>query len=284
MELGFATMNTADDIRPGVLARELEDRGYASLFIGEHTHIPTSRKTPYPAGGDMPNQYRQMMDPFISLAIAAAATTKLQIGTGVTLPLEHHLLDLAKSVSTLDVVSGGRLLFGVGVGWNEEELANHRPDIAWRHRYRAVEESVRALRACWTNNESEFHGDFFDFDPVWSFPKPIQSPHPPVLFGAAGRLGTEHALRWADEWMPMDIALGNVAKRVTKFRESASALGREIPISLLTFGDPSPETLHEYRALGVVRTIIGSARTGWDDPKTTMAFIDLYAPLIAELA
>ena len=284
MELGFSTMNTPEDVRPDVLARALEDRGYTSLFIGEHSHIPASRRTPYPSGGDMPDQYRRMMDPFVSLTLAAAATERLQVGTGVCLVLEHHVLDLAKSVATLDLLSGGRVLFGVGVGWNAEELENHRPDITWAQRYRATEECVTALRSCWTDHDSEFHGDFFDFDPVWSFPKPHQQPTPPVLLGTGGRIGTEHAVRWADEWMPMDVALGNVPKRIAKFREVAADAGRDIPISLVTFGDPTPETLAGYRDLGVVRCVIGAARTGWNDPSTTMPFIDRYVPLIPELA
>ena len=284
MELGFSSMNTPEDVRPDVLARGLEDRGYTSYFIGEHSHIPASRRTPYPSGGEMPDQYRRMMDPFVSLTLAAQATERLQIGTGVCLVLEHHVLDLAKSVATLDHLSGGRLLFGVGVGWNEEELANHRPDITWAQRYRATEECVTALRTCWTEDDSEYHGEFFDFDPVWSFPKPAQQPHPPVLLGTGGRLGTQHAIRWADEWMPMDVALGNVPKRIARFRELAAEAGREIPISLVTFGDPTPETLYAYRDLGVVRCVIGAAREGWNEPATTMPFIDRYAPLIPELA
>ena len=284
MELGFSTMNTPDDVRPDILARALEDRGYSSLFIGEHSHIPTSRRTPYPSGGEMPDQYRRMMDPFVSLTMAAMATEQMRIGTGVCLVLEHHVLDLAKSVATLDIASGGRLLFGVGVGWNVEELDNHRPDITWAQRYRATEECVEALRRCWTADASEFHGDFFDFDPVWSYPKPAQRPHPPVLLGTGGKVGTRHAVRWADGWMPMDVALGDVARRIARFREVAAAAGREIPISLVAFGDPTPETLHHYRELGVVRTVIGASRTGWDDPGTTMPFIDRYAALVPVLA
>ncbi len=270
MELGFTTMNTPQDVRPDVLARALEARGYASLFIGEHSHIPASRRTAYPTGGEMPDQYRRMMDPFVSLTMAALATERLQIGTGVCLVLEHHVLDLAKSVATLDLISGGRLVFGVGVGWNAEELANHRPDIPWAQRYRATEECVAALRTCWTDDDSTFHGEFFDFDAVWSFPKPLQRPHPPIVLGTSGRLGTVHAVRWADEWMPMDIGLGDVARKITRFRAEAAAAGREIPISLVTFGDPTPETLHAYSDLGVVRTVIGSGahrlgRPGDDD-------------------
>jgi probable F420-dependent oxidoreductase len=284
MELGFSTMNTPEDIRPDLLARSLEERGFTSLFIGEHSHIPASRRTPYPSGGEMPDQYRRMMDPFVSLTMAATATERLQIGTGVCLVLEHHVLDLAKSIATLDLLSGGRLLVGVGVGWNEEELENHRPDIRWSHRYRATEECVAALRRCWSDDESEFHGDYFDFDAVWSLPKPAQRPTPPILLGTGGKLGTQHAVRWADEWMPMDIALGNVEKTIGRFRQVAAEVGRDIPISIVTFGDPTPETLHHYRELGVVRTVIGGARTGWNDPATTMPFIDRYASLIPALA
>ena len=204
MELGFSTMNTADDLPPGVVAKAVEDRGYTAFFVGEHSHIPASRLTPYPAGGDLPDLYRRIMDPFVSLAMAASSTTRLTLGLGVCLVLEHHVLDLAKAVATLDVLSGGRLLVGVGAGWNAEELANHRPDVAWAQRYRAMEECVEALRCCWSDEASEFHGEFFDFDAVWSFPKPVQRPHPPILLGTGGKLGTQHAVRWADEWMPMD--------------------------------------------------------------------------------
>jgi len=284
MELGFSTMNTPDNVRPDLLARSLEERGYTSLFIGEHSHIPASRRTPYPTGGPMPDQYRRMMNPFVSLAMAATATQHLQLGLGVCLVLEHDVLDLAKSVATLDLLSGGRVLFGVGVGWNAEELESHRPDITWAQRYRAAEECVQALRACWTDDVSSFHGEFFDLDALWSFPKPAQRPHPPVLLGTGGKVGTQHAVRWADEWMPMDVALGNVAKKIGKFREVAAEAGREIPISVVSFGDPTPETLHHYRELGVVRTIVGAYYGGWEDPATTMSFIDRYAALIPELA
>jgi probable F420-dependent oxidoreductase len=284
MELGFSTQNTPEDLRPDVVARALEERGFSSFFIGEHSHIPASRRTPYPTGGEMPDNYRRMMDPFVSLAMAATVTTKLQIGTGVCLVLEHHVLDLAKSVATLDLLSNGRLLFGVGVGWNAEELENHRPDLTWAQRYRAAEECVAALRACWTQDESEFHGDFFSFDPVWSYPKPAHKPHPPVVLGTGGKLGTQHAVRWADEWMPMSIALGNVEKKVTKFRQIAAETGRDIPISIVTMGDPSVEELQHYRELGLLRAVIGAGRTGIDDASTTLAYLDRYAELIPELA
>ena len=283
MELGYTTMNTPEDPPPAELARVLEDRGYGSLWIGEHSHIPVSRRTPYPAGGEMPAQYTRMMDPFISLALAAAATERLLLATGVALPLEHDLFALAKTVATLDHTSGGRVVFGVGVGWNEEELADHRA-IPWATRYRALAECVAALRALWCDDEAEFHGEFFDFDPVWIFPKPLQRPHPPIVSGSAGRIGTRQAVEWADGWAPMDVALGDVAKRVGRFRAAVADAGRaEVPVTLVTMGDPDPDVLRAYRDLGVARVVIGAARTGWADPSTAYPFIDRYAALIPDL-
>ncbi len=287
MRLGFTSMNNPDDPRPDELAREVEGRGYESLWFGEHSHIPLSRRTPYPTGGEMPEPYKWMMDPFLSLLLAAAATEKLLIGTGVALPLEHDVFDLAKRVVTLDRLSGGRLLFGVGVGWNEEELADHRADIPWPQRYSALGECVGALRALWHDEESAYHGRFFNFDAVWALPKPLQQPSPPVLCGTAGRVGTKQALAWADGWMPMDVALGNVPKQVARFREMAAEAGRdpaEIPITIVTFGDPTRSALESHRSAGVDRVVIGAARTSWDDPSTILPFLDEYAQLAAELA
>lgn len=284
MELGFTTMNTPDDPPPGELASALEVRGYDSLWIGEHSHIPASRRTPYPAGGEMPMHYTRMMDPFLSLVAAAIATDDLLVATGVALPLERDLFTLAKAVSTLDHLSGGRVIFGVGVGWNEEELADHRPDMPWANRYRALEEAVAALRALWTEDEASFHGEWFDFSGAWAFPKPVQRPHPPVYCGAGGRIGTDQAARWGDGWAPMDVALGDVAKRIARFRAAVADAGRDdVPITLVTFGDPTPDLLRQYRDAGAERAVIGASRTGWDDPSTTYPFIDTYAPLVDEL-
>ena len=285
MELGFTSMNTPEDVGAADLASALEDRGFTSLWIGEHSHIPASRRTPYPAGGEMPAAYRRMMDPFLSLLAAAQATASLRVGTGVALPLEHDLFALAKTVTTLDRLSGGRFDFGVGVGWNVEELADHRPDLPWGSRYQALAECVSALKHLWSDDEPEHHGRWFDFGPVWSDPKPLQSPHPPVVGGMAGRLGTGHAVAWADEWMPMDIALGDVAKRVARFRAAVAEAGRApVPIVLVAWGDPQLEQLLGYRELGIERVVIGAGRIGWDDPTTARPFIDRYAALVPELA
>jgi probable F420-dependent oxidoreductase len=276
-------MNTPVDIAPRILGPLLENAGFDSIWIGEHSHIPVSRSTPYPTGGDMPWQYTTMMDPFISLTQIGEHTTNLLLGLGVALPLEHDVLALAKTASTLDVLSNGRLQFGVGVGWNQEELANHS-NVKWSMRYRALAECVGALRSLWVDDESEFHGEYFNFDKVWSRPKPLQQPHPPIWFGAGGKLGSQHTIAWADGWMPLDVTLGDVPKRVAKFRQLSTDAGRqEIAISMVAFGDPSLDTLLMYRDLGIERVIVGSGRDGWEDPSGVPAFIERYANMRDQL-
>jgi probable F420-dependent oxidoreductase len=283
MKIGYTTMNTPADIAPRILGPLLEDAGFDSIWIGEHSHIPVSRTTPYPTGGDMPWQYTTMMDPFISLTQIGEHTTNLLLGLGVALPLEHDVLALAKTASTLDVLSNGRLQFGVGVGWNQEELANHS-NVKWSMRYRALAECVGALRSLWVDDESEFHGEYFNFDKVWSRPKPMQQPHPPIWFGAGGKLGSQHTIAWADGWMPLDVTLGDVPKRVAKFRQLSTDAGRQdIPISMVAFGDPSLDTLLMYRDLGIERVIVGSGRDGWEDPSGVPAFIERYANMRDQL-
>ena len=283
MKVGYTTMNTPADIGPPVLGPLLESAGFDSIWIGEHSHIPVSRATPYPTGGDMPWQYTTMMDPFISLTQIGEHTTNLLLGLGVALPLEHDVLALAKTASTLDVLSNGRLQFGVGVGWNQEELANHS-NVKWSMRYRALAECVGALRSLWVDDESEFHGEYFNFDKVWSRPKPMQQPHPPIWFGAGGRLGSQHTIAWADGWMPLDVTLGDVPKRVAKFRQLSTDAGRQdIPISMVAFGDPSLDTLLMYRDLGIERVIVGSGRDGWEDPSGVPPFIERYANMRDQL-
>jgi probable F420-dependent oxidoreductase len=279
MKIGYTTMNTPADIAPRVLGPMLEDSGFDSIWIGEHSHIPVSRATPYPTGGDMPWQYTTMMDPFISLTQIGEHTSNLLLGLGVALPLEHDVLVLAKTAATLDVLSNGRLQFGVGVGWNQEELANHS-SVKWSMRYRALAECVSALKSLWVDDESEFHGSYFNFDKVWSRPKPMQNPHPPIWFGAGGKLGSQHTIQWADGWMPLDVTLGDVTKRVNKFRQLSTDAGRQdIPISMVAFGDPTLDTLMMYRDLGIERVIVGSGREGWEDPSGVPAFIERYAAM-----
>ena len=208
------------------------------------------------------------------------------MATGVALPLEHDLFALAKTAATLDRLCGGRLLFGVGVGWNEEELATVS-GVPWPARYRALGDAVAALRSLWCEAESEHHGEFYDFERVWSLPKPLQQPHPPIYCGTGGRVGTAQAVAWADGWLPMDVALGDVAKQVGRFRAAAADAGRDsdtIGITIVTFGDPDLATLAAYRECGAERAVVGAARTGWDDPATTLPCLDSYAAMVDELA
>ena len=206
MKFGVSTFPTADSIQPARLARALEERGFDALFFTEHTHIPASRRTPYFAGGDMPPEYWESYEPFTALAVAAAASERLLIGTAICLVPQHHPLALAKRIATLDHLSGGRFVFGVGGGWLVEELENH--GVRFEDRWKLTRESILAMKACWTQKDAEFHGDFVDFDPVWSEPKPVQKPHPPIYIGANSRWGIERVVEFGDGWLPMREAPG----------------------------------------------------------------------------
>jgi probable F420-dependent oxidoreductase len=275
VRFGLSTHNTAQSVRIGVIARAVEERGFESLFVGEHPQVPTSLATPYPSGQAGAPPYEREMDPFVSLSAAAATTSTLMLGTAVCLALEHDVFDLAKSVATLDVLSGGRVLFGVGTGWNVEELANVRPDVPWSARYRALSECVLALQQLWTVDEAEFHGEFFDFDPVWCAPKPVQSPHPRILAGLGGRIGSAHALQWADEWLPMAVALGQEQRKVTKFRQVAADAGREgLPISVLLPPTATVELVGNLVSLEVERIIFTSPPALEHDQDALFGFLD----------
>jgi probable F420-dependent oxidoreductase len=282
MHLGFSSMNTPQDPAPALLAKALEERGFESLWYGEHSHIPRSRNTPYPAGGDLPELYKTMMDPYVSLAIAAGATTRLRLATGIALLMERELMSQAKTLATLDRLSEGRVLVGTGVGWNREEFenVNRHP---WNKRYSVMKETVAATRALWTESSPEYRGEFVQFDPVWFEPKPRQQPGPPILFGAMGPLGMKHAAQWADGWMPVDIGLPNVNKAVEDFRALVRAAGRDpaaVPITVQTMITPTLDKLREYRDVGIERVIIGVAVDGWDKPEQIMPMLDRFARLI----
>lgn len=288
MEVGFATLNGSGwDVGPAELARTLEDMGYDSLWVGEHSHIPVERRTPYPMGGDLPEAYSHMMDPYVSLMAAGAVTERLRLATGVALPLESNIFGLAKSVATLDVLSGGRVLFGVGAGWNVEQFENQTA-VPFRQRYRALGECVGALRSLWTEPEPEYHGEFYDFDPVRCFPKPEQEPHPPVLAGFVGSIGVRQVAQWADGWCPIDIAFPerNIRRGLERVARACDGIGRDpasIEVTLLVGGDPDEAMLHEYREMGIARIVLGPGRAGWAGRFTTMKFLDHYAPVVTEL-
>ena len=285
MHLAFSSMNTPSDPPPAELAVALEQRGFESLWYGEHSHIPCCRSTPYPPGGDMPAPYRNMMDPYLSLMTAANATTKLRLGTGIALLMEREIFSQAKTIASLDRLSGGRVMIGTGVGWKQEEFENASPH-PFNKRYAVLRETVEATRKLWSEEEAGYQGDYIKFDPVWPGPRPQQPGGPPIFLGAMGPLGRKHAAAWADGWYPVDVAMGDVATTVAEFREQVKQAGRdpadiEINIQIMDIGNL--DKLKEYRDMGIQRATIGVSMELWDQPEAVMPMIDTYARVIPEL-
>ena len=286
MHLAFSSMNTLNDPHPAELAVALEQRGFESLWYGEHSHIPASRNTAYPPGGDMPDPYKLMLDPYLSLMTAANATSNLRLGTGIALLMERDIFSQAKTIVTLDHLSGGRLMIGTGVGWNQEEYENINPH-PFNKRYAVLRETVAATRALWRDDEAEYHGEYIDFDPVWAYPKPLQLGGPPVFLGAMGPLGRRHAANWADGWYPVDVAMGDVAATLAAFREEVREAGRDVgdvEINIQIMDTSNLDKLKEYRDMGVQRATIGVSMDSWDKPEQVMPMIDRYAAVIPELS
>jgi len=286
MHLGFSSMNNVQDPAPDILAKTLEEAGFESLWYGEHSHIPTSRKTPYPPGGDMPAPYKQMMDPYISLMVAAGVTTRLKLGTGVALLMERELFSQAKTIATLDRLSGGRVIIGTGVGWNEEEFVN-TTRLPWKRRYLGLKETVLATRALYRESEPEFHGELIDFEPVWFEPKPVQAGGPKFILGAMGPQGVRHAAQWADGWMPVDVAMPDVEQGIKDFRRQVAEFGRNpdaVEITLVSMLNVTGDLLKRYRDYGVARVNIGVSMENWDRPEVVMPMIEKFSKLIPELA
>jgi probable F420-dependent oxidoreductase len=254
MELGLAILLADYSMPPARLGRMAEERGFESLFLAEHTHIPVSRETPYPGGTELPREYSHTVDPFVGLAAAAAVTERLKLGTGVCLVIERDPIVTAKEVATLDHVSNGRFLFGIGAGWNIEEMRNHGTDPGTR--FTRMRESVEAMKAIWTQDEPEYHGRIVDFDPIWSWPKPVQKPHPPVLVGGLGEKVLDRVVAYGDEWIPNRVkspeALG---ERIEELQRRAEAAGRgRIPVTV--FGaKPEVRLLERLRGAGVTRSL-----------------------------
>ena len=285
MHLAFSSMNTPSDPHPALLARALEERGFESLWYGEHSHIPCSRLTPYPVGGELPGPYKRMMDPYLSLMTAANATKTLRLGTGIALLMERDLFSQAKTIATLDRLSQGRVLIGTGVGWNREEFENSSPH-PFDKRYAVLRETVAATRALWTEPTPSYRGEYIRFDAVWSDPKPLQRGGPPIFMGAMGPLGRKHAAAWADGWYPVDIALGDVAASIGAFREQVSAAGRDpnsVEINIQIMDTGNLDKLKHYRDLGIERATIGVSMDQWDEPGAVLPMIDKYAAIIPDL-
>ena len=204
MKLGVLSFNTEYSIRADELAIAAEERGFESVWFPEHTHIPASRETPWPGNGPLPKEYVHMSDPFASAAAAAVVTKTLKIGTGICLVIEHEPIALAKAVATVDRLSDGRFLFGVGAGWNREEMENH--GTPYSERWKVLEEHVKAMKEIWTKEEATFHGKYVNFDNIWSYPKPVQQPHPPVILGTFGsKWGRQRVADFCDGWIPIDL-------------------------------------------------------------------------------
>ena len=254
MELGLAILLTDYSIQPARLGALAEERDFESLFLAEHTHIPASRDTPYPGGAELPREYSHTVDPFVGLSAAATATERLRVGTGVCLVTERDPIVTAKEVATLDHVSGGRVLFGVGAGWNKEEMRNHGTDP--RRRWAVMRERVEAMKAIWTHEQAEYHGRFVDFDPIWSWPKPAQKPHPPVLVGGVGEKVLDRVVAYGDEWIPNRVKdADELGERIAELQRRAEAAGRgRIPVTVFGAKREQP-VLERLQAVGVTRSL-----------------------------
>ena len=253
MHAGVAIFPTDETPPPGELARMAEERGFESIWFPEHTHIPASRETPYPAGGDLPREYARTLDPFVGLAAAAAATTTIRLGFGICLVVQRDPIVTAKAVASLDLVSDGRVLFGVGAGWNREEMRDHGTDPS--RRMHVLRERVEAMKALWTEDEASYHGEHVDFDRAWSWPKPVQRPHPPVLVGGNGPTVEDRVLAFGDAWMPNlvggdDFMLG----RIDALRRRAAEAGRDVTITINAMST-KPDRVARYADAGVERLV-----------------------------
>lgn len=256
MHFGLAIFPTEYSIQPAELATAAEERGFESIWVAEHTHIPASRQSPWPGGADLPQEYYDLYDPFTALTTMAAVTTTLKIGTGVCLVAQHDPIYLAKQVATLDRVSNGRFLFGIGGGWNVEELENHAQPF--RRRWKVVRETIEAMQAIWTQEQAEYHGEFVDFDPIFSNPKPVQQPHPPIHVGGEPPYGIRRTVRYGNGWIPI-TGRSNMpmAEHVLALRQAAEEAGRDPDaLEVTAYGVPGQEELiHSYIDAGVHRVV-----------------------------
>jgi len=277
MQIGCFIFATDYAIRTDELAQALEERGFDSLFLPEHTHIPASRRSPWPGGGDLPREYWHTHDPFVALSFAARVTSKLKLGTGICLIAQRDPIVTAKSVASLDLLSGGRVILGVGGGWNVEEMENHGTTYATR--FKILRERVLAMKALWTEEESEFHGDFVDFDPVWSYPKPAQTPHPPVILGGESKYTLQRVVEFCEGWFPRASDRFDPAEGMAELRKVAEAAGRdvkELQVSVFR-APPDKQQLERYAQAGIDRAVLALPSA---DRDTVLKLLDEYAPLL----
>ena len=281
MHIGALIFPTDLSIRPDRLAIELEQRGFESLWVTEHTHIPTSRRSPWPGGPELPDEYRRTLDPYVALTAAATVTERLGLGTGISLVAQHDPIVLAKTIASLDLVSNGRFTLGIGVGWNEEEMQDHGVDP--KRRRSVARENVLAMRELWTQDEASFDGEHVHFEPTWSWPKPVQDPYPPIVMGGAGGpLTFRHIVEYCDGWMPIHGRRG-IADKLADLRAAADEAGRDIAtIELGVFGCPADrQVIEDYAELGFTRCVLGVPPTGEAD---ALRALDGYADVVGAYA
>jgi probable F420-dependent oxidoreductase len=276
MQYGVLMFQADYAIRPDELAIAAEERGFESLFFPEHTHIPTSRATPYPAGGDLPKEYWHCHDLFVAMTAAASVTKRLKIGAGICLVIERDPITTAKEVASVDFLSRGRVLFGIGAGWNKEEMANHGTDF--KKRWTVLRERVAAMKEIWTKDEAEFHGETVNFDPIWSWPKPAQKPHPPIYMGGDSPKALDRVVEMCDGWMPIGFRPDVVFKGMEGIAERARKVGKraeDFPVSI--YGAPADvDALKQYSDRGVTRALF------WVPPEPrekVLPILDRYAAL-----
>ena len=281
MQIGAAMFFTDYSMAPTELGRALEERGFESLWAPEHSHIPLSRKSPFPSGGELPKQYYDAMDPFVTLSVAAAATKKLKLGTGVCLVIQRDTIQTAKAVASLDQVSGGRFLFGIGGGWNQDEMEDH--GTVYATRFKKMREQIEAMREIWTKSKPEYHGETVDFPPMMTWPKPVQNPLP-VIVGGAFPHAARRAVRYGNGWIPHSRRpqYEDVTDFLPQFRQMAAEAGRdpaEVPVTV--WGAPeNADRLQRYRDQAVARVVVSLPS---EPAAKTLPRLDRWAELIRHI-
>ena len=279
MKYGVFQFSTDYAMRVDDLARAVEARGLESLFVPEHTHIPASRRSPWPGGEGLPREYWHTLDPFVALAAAAAVTTRLKLGTGICLVIERDPITLAKEVASLDHVSRGRVLFGIGGGWNAEEMEDHGTDFGLR--WKILRERIEAMKAIWTMDEAEYHGKFVSFEKIWSYPKPVQKPYPAILMGGSGPHARQRAVDFDGHWMPV-IGRDPIDDAIADLRARAEKAGRDpASVGVTLFGArPDERKLAAWRDMGVERVVFPLPPAGRD---AVLPLLDQYGTLAAKI-
>ncbi|MFT5450220.1 MAG: putative F420-dependent oxidoreductase [Gammaproteobacteria bacterium] len=281
MKFGAAIFFTDYSMGPAALARALEERGLESLWAPEHSHIPTSRRSHFPAGGDLPKKYYDVMDPFVTLSAAAAATEHLRVGTAVCLVIQRDPIQTAKSVASIEQISNGRFEFGIGAGWNAEEMADH--GTVYKTRLSLMRERIEAMKAIWTQSKASYSGRFVEFPEMMTWPKPVQQPHPPILMGGAFPFGARRAIEYCDGWFPHAVrpAYGNVLEMFPQFRQMAVDAGRDadsIPITVYGVARDL-DLLARYRDAGTARVVFELPSAG---PEEVLPLLDECAELVRQ--